>query len=254
MNEWVKVERNYPHCTILTLNRPDKRNALTINLMNCLCEQIEEAQEIANQRAIIIKGAGPVFCAGMDLSEAMDESLEEASSKIIGRLMRTVYECPLITIAVVHGASLAGGAGLMCTCDLALAETNTLFGFPEIRRGLVAAQIMPYIKQLIPRRLLHEMIFLGETIDVHRAYEIGLINKISPANGGLTDALKYVEKIIKGAPKATKKAKRYIQMLDSLDFYEGLRAGLELHRQMRQEKESKEGMRAFLEKRLPHWG
>lgn len=249
----VLTDRSHKYCTLLTLNRPAKRNALTIDLMEVLCEAIIETQSLPEQRAIILKGAGPVFCAGLDLAEAEDLSLEERSSKSLGTLLKTIYECPLVTIASIHGAALAGGAGLMCACDLAIAETATIFGFPETRRGLVAAQIMPYIMRLLPRRLLYEMIYLGETIDTQRAYEIGLINKVAKTYSSLSDALKFVEAIAKGAPKATASAKKLMQQLEPVDFDKGLKLGFELHREIRHSDESKEGIQAFLEKRPPRW-
>lgn len=249
----ILTDRSHKYCTILTLNRPAKRNALTIDLMDALCQAILDTQNLPDQRAIILKGAGSVFCAGLDLDEVQDLSLEERSSKTVARLLKTIDECPLITIATVHGAALAGGAGMMCACDLAVAESGAIFGFPEIWRGLVAAQIMPYVMRLLPRRLLHELIFLGETIDAQRAYEIGLINKVAKTYGSLPDALKYVECVAKGAPRATESAKKFMQELDSLSFDESLKLGFELHRDMRHSDESREGIKAFLEKRPPNW-
>jgi methylglutaconyl-CoA hydratase len=252
-NALVIVDRSHPHCTVLTFNRPAKRNALTIALMENICDAIIETQNLPDQRVIILKGAGSVFCAGLDLSEAENITLEESSSKAIGRMLKTIYECPLITIAAVHGAALAGGAGIVCTCDLAIAETGTIFGFPEIRRGLIAAQIMPFILQVLPHRMLKELIFLGDHVEAHRAYEIGLINRVAKTYSSLPEALKFVESIIKGAPQAMKKAKKFIQQLEQVNFEEGFKRGVELHREIRQGEEAKEGMKAFLEKRPPQW-
>lgn len=249
----ILIDRSHPHCTVLTLNRPEKRNALSIELMQALCQAIIETQNWPEQRAIIIKGAGTVFCAGLDLGEAENVSLAEKSSATIGEMLKTIYTCPLVTIAAVHGAALAGGGGLMCACDLAIAESGTLFGLPETRRGLVAAQIMPYLMRLLPKRTLNELIFLGETLDITRAYDVGLINKIAKTYSALPDALKFVESIVKGAPQATTSAKKLIHQLELIDFEEGLKLGLELHRKIRQGEESKEGIQAFLEKRPPHW-
>jgi methylglutaconyl-CoA hydratase len=250
----VLIDRKHPHCSVLILNRPNKRNALSIDLMKSLCEGIEESQSLPDQRVIILKGAGAVFSAGLDLEEAGNIALEESSALMVAKTLKTIYECPLVTIATVHGAALAGGAGLVCACDLAIAESSAIFGFPETRRGLVAAQIMPFVQRLVPFRLLNELIFLGDPIDAKRAYEIGLINKVSITYNGLCDALKYAESIIRGAPKATTKAKKLIQQLDTIDLYSGLKKGFELHHEVRQDNESIEGMRAFLEKRLPNWG
>lgn len=254
MNDsFIITDRSHKYCTILTLNRPEKRNALTIDLMESLCSAILETQNLTEQRAIIFKGAGSVFCAGLDLEEAQDLTKEEQSAKSIGRLLKTIYECPLVTIAAIHGAALAGGAGIICACDLAIAESASIFGFPEVRRGLVAAQIMPYLFRLLPKRLLQELVFLGESIDAQKAHEIHLINKISKTYSSLADALKYVEAIVKGAPKAMRRAKKFMHDLESVDFEKSLKLGFELHREIRQHEESKEGMKAFLEKRPPHW-
>ncbi len=249
----LTIDRSYPHCTVLILNRPNKRNALTIDLMNALSAAIEETQSLSEQRAIILKGAETVFCAGLDLSEAVDLSLEEPSSLGLGKLLKTIYECPLVTIAAVHGAALGGGAGIVCACDLAIAEPNTLFGFPETRRGLVPAQIMPFVIRMLPRRLLHELILLGDSIDSRRAYEIGLINKVTQPSSCLQEALKYVESLVKGAPRAASRVKKFIRQIDSVNMNESLKLGLALHREVRHCDESKEGMQAFLEKRAPSW-
>lgn len=252
-NSLVLVDRSHSHCTVLTLNRPAKRNALTIDLMELLCKAIEETQNLPEQRAIIFKGAGTVFCAGLDLSETQDMSLEEQSSKNVGRLLKTIYDCPLVTIAAVHGAALAGGAGVMCACDLAIAESETVFGFPETLRGLAPAQIMPFVMRFLPLRLLNELVLLGETVDAQRAYEIGLINKVAKTHSSLPEALKFVESIVKGAPNATANTKNLIKKLQPIDFNEALKLGLELHRSTRHGEECKEGIQAFLEKRLPRW-
>lgn len=248
----ILIDRSYRYCTVLTLNRPDKRNALSIKLMQELCEAIEEVQNLPEQRVIIIKGAGSVFCAGLDLLEAADMSSEEQSSESIGRVLKAIYTCPLVTIAAVHGAVLAGGGGILAACDLAIAESGTIFGFPETRRGLVAAQIMPFLLRLLPKRILNQLIFLGETINIQRAYEVGLINEIAESSA-FTEALRFVESISQGAPQATASAKKFMQQLELVNFNEGLKLGFELHRKMRQGNESKEGIQAFLEKRSPNW-
>ena len=249
----VLVDRTHKHCTVLTLNRPDKRNALSIELMKAICIAIKETQSLPDQRAIILKGAGTVFCAGLDLSEALDMSLEERSSASVGILLQTIYDCPLITIAAVHGAALAGGAGVVCACDLAIAESGAVFGFPETRRGLIPAQIMPFILRLLPRRVLSELLFLGEPIEAHRAYEIGLINRVAKTYSALPEALKFVESIAHGAPDATAASKKLIQQLELMDLEEGLKIGYKLHREARQGDEAKEGLQAFQQKRPPCW-
>jgi methylglutaconyl-CoA hydratase len=245
----VDIDRSHPHFTVLLLNRPSKRNALNIELMDQLIHAIEETQKLPNQRAIILKGAGAVFCAGLDLAEANDPMLEEASSKAIGRLFKTIDESPLVTIAAVHGAALAGGIGILCTCDLVVAESSTIFGLPETRRGLVAAQVMPYALRMIAKRFLAEMLLTGESVDVERAHEIGLVNKIVSTYSSLPEAIKFVDSILKGAPQATSMTKKLLRKPLPLLQEEYL----EVHRAARQGDEAKEGLKAYAEKRPPHW-
>jgi methylglutaconyl-CoA hydratase len=252
-HSFIIVDQSHPHCTILTLDRPAKRNALNVELIDQVCAAIKQVESTTGQRAIIFKGAGNVFCAGLDLEEAQDPTLEERSAQSIAKLLTTIYDCPLVTIAAVHGVALAGGAGMMSACDLAIAETGTLLGLPETRRGLVAAQILPFVMPLLPRRLLHELILTGEPIEAHRAYDIGWINKVAKTYSALPDALKMAEIIFRGAPKATQHSKKLMQKLASLDVAEGLKIGLELHQAVRKGDEAQEGLKAFQEKRTPHW-
>lgn len=250
--ECVLVNQTYESCTILTLNRPGKRNALNIDLMERLCETIEYVQGLSNQRVLILTGAGEAFCTGLDLQEAKDDSLEEKSSHLVGKLFKRIYECPLMTIAAINGPAIAGGMGLMSTCDLSVAHEKAIFSLPETRRGLVAAQIMPYLLRVIPRRCLHEMLYTGDSLSAQRAYELGWINSVAP-NHPLELALKYAEKVLKGAPNATRKAKQLIQRLDTLNLDNQLDLSLQWHRNLRQQNEFKEGIQAFLEKRPPVW-
>ena len=173
----VKIDHPKQGISVVSLNRPEKRNALNIDLMEQLCHAIEQVHRNPNQRAIILKGEGPVFCAGLDLAEANDDSKIETSSQWISRTLTTIYQSPLVTIAAVHGAALAGGAGLMTACDLAIASEEAVIGYPEIRRGLVAAQVMLFLVRQIGQRYARELLLLGELIDVQRALQFGLINR-----------------------------------------------------------------------------
>ena len=140
--ELVRVNKDHEGITLITLNRPEKRNALNIALMSCLCDAIDAAVNDSTQRVVVIKGEGDVFCAGLDLSEAQDPEKTEQSTYSVARMLTTIQKCPCATIAAVHGAVFAGGAGLMAACDFVVAEEMTLFGFPETRRGLIPAQVM----------------------------------------------------------------------------------------------------------------
>jgi len=123
----------------VTLNRPDKRNALNVELLQELCAAIALAETDASQRVVVLRGAGSVFCSGLDLARSGPARSLPSLRRVIGRALRALATTRLVTVAAVHGAAIAGGAGLMSACDFALATRDTKFGYPEVRRGLVPA-------------------------------------------------------------------------------------------------------------------
>src|SRR4051794_32637318 len=133
----VLSESAGPGIIRLTLNRPAKRNALSIALLEALLAALTAAEKDSAQRVLILTGAGPGFCAGLDLAEAADPDRAHRSAELIGEMLRRISESRLVTIAVVCGAAIAGGAGLMSACDFALAGETAQIGYPETRRGLV---------------------------------------------------------------------------------------------------------------------
>lgn len=250
MNEpLVKIERTGPDITILTLNRPEKRNALNIALMIDLCDAIVQTERVPGQRVVIIKGEGNVFCAGLDLVEAA----EKESAEMIATLLTTLYKTPLITIAAVHGAAIAGGAGLMSACDFVVADEKALFGYPEVHRGLVAAQVMALLVRQLRQRDVRELLFFGELIDAHKALSMGLINRVVPNADLMKEAFIIANKIINGAPGAIVATKRLLNEVGHASFSEDLKKGLAVHKEIRGTAEAQEGMKAFLEHRAPKW-
>lgn len=238
---------------MITLNRPDKRNALNIALMEELSFTFEELYKDPSQRIIILNAQGPTFCAGMDLNENSDPSLAEKLSMFIARLFRAIYLSPLVTIAVVQGDALAGGAGLVAACDFALASKEARFGFPETRRGLVAAQVATLLHRQIAMRHVRELLLSGEMIDSQKAASIGLINRVVEKEQLLIEASKLANEILKGGPVATRETKHLLHSLDSSSFYEDLKVALSFHETIRNSDEAQEGLSAFVEKRQPNW-
>lgn len=242
-----------PGVTVLTLNRPEKRNALNIPLLEALCEAVRRVSTMEGQRVLVIRGAGTVFCAGLDLAEARDPALKERSGALVREMLERVYECPCVTIAAVHGAALAGGAGLMAACDLAIGTQNSAYGFPEVHRGLVAGLIMTFLRRQLHERHARELLLLGEVIDAERAREIGLITRAVPENM-LDDVLdRHIAMICKGAPGAIRDTKVLLDALWHHPIVADLDAAQEVHARMRGSAEAAEGMAAFVEKRKAHW-
>jgi len=253
MTSSISVASLTPQISVLTLNRPEKRNALDIELLKAFLEALHNIEQIHTKRILIIQGAGTVFCAGMDLYEASQPSLSTISGEIIAQSLTALYRSPLITIAAIHGAAIGGGAGLMSACDLAIAAEGTQIGYPEVRRGLVAAQVMIFLLRQLKQKNLKELLLTGELIQPEQAQAIGLINRIVPLDNLLEEALKMTKSILKGAPKAIKKTKALIESLYPGVFEDDLAKLLKDHHEMRSSAEAVEGMKAFLEKREPEW-
>ncbi len=152
MPDLILVEPLERGIVSVTLNRPDRRNALSIDLLEQLCAEIEQLANDPAQRVVILRGAGPVFSAGLDLQEAADSSLVERSAAAVSRALNLLRTSPLIMIAAVQGGAFAGGAGLMAACDIVIAAADAKIGFPEARRGLLPALICDVLIAQGPRR------------------------------------------------------------------------------------------------------
>lgn len=249
----VLVEKQSPQMTTLTLNRPERRNALTIDLMVELVAAIETAGADRTQRILILRGAGKAFCTGLDLSEVGEPGKAHRSAEMVAKMLLTVSQTRLITIAVVHGAAVAGGAGIMSACDFAIAVERTKFGYPEAKRGLVAGLVMTFLRRQLRERDIRELLFAGELFDAHRAEEIGLINRVVPPNELEAEVQKLTASILQGAPGALASSKRLLEELWATSVPADLDVALSHHLEARESPEAKEGIAAFLEKRPPNW-
>ncbi len=241
----ILVDRQLVSITQITLNRPEKRNALNIALMEEFCRVYAETEQLTDQRVVIIRAAGPHFCAGLDLNEAADPNSVEKSAALLAKMYRTIYDSPLISIAAVQGSAMAGGAGIVSACDLAIAEKEAHFGYPEVHRGLVAAQVSTLLKRQIPMRFVRELLLLGELIDAKRAAEIGLINRTVAPEELTAKSLEIAAQILKGSPKASIETKRLLTNLEIISLEDDLKIAMEAHHRARFSQEAKEGIEAF---------
>jgi methylglutaconyl-CoA hydratase len=249
----VLIEKQSPQITVVTLNRPERRNALTIELMTELTTAIETAAADENQRVLILRGAGKAFCTGLDLNEVAEMMKAHASAELVAKMLVTLSQTRLITIAVVHGAAVAGGAGIMSACDFVIAAERTKIGYPEVRRGLVAGLVMTFLRRQLRERDLRELLLASELIDANRAREIGLVNRVVPADELDAAAQKIAAAILQGAPGAITNSKKLIDELWSSSVTEDVALALRHHMEARESDDAKEGVAAFLEKRPPKW-
>jgi methylglutaconyl-CoA hydratase len=249
----VLVEKQNANVTTLTLNRPERRNALTIELMTELVAAVEEATADKTQRILILRGAGSVFCAGLDLKETAEIHKAHASAEMVAKTLIAISQTRLITIAAIHGAAVAGGAGIMSACDFVVAAEGTKIGYPEVKRGLVAGLVMTFLRRQIRERDIRELLFTSELIDAGRACEIGLVNRVVSSDRLEAEVEKIVAAVLHGAPEALANSKRLIEELWPSSVKEDVERALQHHMKARESAEAKEGIAAFLEKRPPKW-
>jgi len=239
--------------TTVTLNRPDKRNALSIELLDQLLAAVTAAEGKAGQRVLVLRGEGPVFCAGLDLVEAATPERAHRSAELVAANLRTLSATRLITIAAVHGAAVAGGAGLMTACDFAVAAEGTQLGYPEPRRGLVAALVMTFLRRQLRERDVRELLLTGELIEAQRALVIGLVNRVVPPDELPAAVRRVVDAVLQGGPEAVASTKRLMTELWPRSVAADLDQALAFHLHARNSSEASEGLKAFKEKRPPKW-
>ncbi|HUE40421.1 MAG TPA: enoyl-CoA hydratase/isomerase family protein [Chthoniobacterales bacterium] len=249
----VLIEKPTPQITILTLNRPERRNSLTIELMSQLISAVISASDRPNERVLILRGAGAAFCTGLDLKEAADQTKAHATAEMVAKTLVTLAETRLVTIACVHGAAVAGGAGIMSACDFVVAAEKTKIGYPEVRRGLVAGLVMTFLRRQVGERNMRELVIGSELIDAERAKEIGLVNRVVARDEVMNEAQKFADSVLQGAPNAIGQTKRLVEELWSSCVKEDVDRALAHHMHARESDEAREGIAAFNEKRKPNW-
>lgn len=247
----IEVNKRSEAVVEITLNRPEKRNALSVALLEELSEALEA--ELSCNRLVILKGNGLIFCAGLDLKEALEIATIDKLGTALCNVLIQLVSAPAITVAAVQGAALAGGAGLMAGCDLCIAETGAQIGFPEAKRGLVPSLITPILDLQVQRRHLNELFYLGDSITAERAYEIGLVNEVTP-KGGIDEALdRLVSRTMQVAPNTVMHTKRILDQEGGKPLAEKILSAYKEHTLMKGTDEAKEGVAAFIEKRAPSW-
>ena len=249
----VLIEKQSPQITVITLNRPERRNALTVELLTELCAAIKVASDEPQKRVVILCGAGAAFCTGLDLKEAADQTKAHATAEMVANTLIAISQTHLVTIAAVHGAAVAGGAGIMSACDFVVAAERTKIGYPEVRRGLVAGLVMTLLRRQVGERNMRELLLGSELIEVERAKAIGFVNRVVARNDLMTEALKFADSVLQGAPSAVAQTKRLIDELWWRSVKDDVDLALRYHMQARESSEAREGIAAFNEKRKPNW-
>jgi enoyl-CoA hydratase/carnithine racemase len=248
------VSRDGPAGTI-TLNRPEKRNALSLELMEELIAALEGLGAEPEVRAIVIEGAGPAFSAGHDLGEmvARDEAFYERLFDVCTVMMETIHRVPQPVIAKVHATATAAGCQLVASCDLAVAAEEAWFATPGVKIGLFCSTPMVPLSRAVGRKRAMQMLLTGDPVDARTATDWGLVNAVVPADELDETVAALVGKIARSSPLTVGIGKEafYRQVdLDEHGAYELTRRVMTTNAEAR---DAQEGMTAFLEKRAPEW-
>ena len=237
----------------LTLNRPDKRNALNEALIAALSDALKKADDDSSVRVVIITGAGKDFCSGADLSAlqkiagaSVSDNVEDARALL--ELFLLIRNLRVPVIAAVHGRALAGGCGLATACDLVVASASARFGYPEVKIGFVPAMVMAILRRNLPEKRVFEMITRGAEVDAIEAKEMGLINQVFAHETFEDDVREYASTFTKLSASAITLSKHLLYQMDGQTLREGLSAGLDINVIARMTEECQQGIARFLKK------
>jgi enoyl-CoA hydratase/carnithine racemase len=242
----------------ITINREERRNAINESVIAGISEGVRGAMADRDVRAIVLTGAGnKAFCAGADLNpSATGKAFEYDYSNphhYVVDLFRLVETCDVPIVARVNGHVRAGGMGLLCMCDMAVAADNATFGTPEAGIGIFPMMILPYMNQVMPKRKLLEMCITAEGFSAHEALEMDLLNYVVPAAELDAKVEWLLARIVKNSPTAVRLGKHAFHAIQSMDIPQGLAFAESFIRNMTSTQDAQEGFAAFAEKRPPKW-
>ncbi|MDQ3800057.1 MAG: enoyl-CoA hydratase/isomerase family protein [Acidobacteriota bacterium] len=237
----------------LTLNRPEKRNALNDALVNSLKDALREADKTDELRAIVIRGAGKDFCSGADLSalQKISESnvLENwDDARNLMELFALIRRVKIPVVAAVQGRALAGGCGLATACDLVLAGASARFGYPEVKIGFVPAMVMAILRRNVSEKRAFELATQGFEFDAETAREFGLVNRVFADESFDDDLKNYVSAYEKVSRSAVVLSKRLLYQMDGLTFESALESGVDVNTIARLTDDCQNGIARFLNK------
>jgi enoyl-CoA hydratase len=251
VSDEVLVERRGA-VQVITINRPDARNALNAAVAAGVAAAVDELDEDDSLRAAVLTGAGGTFSSGMDLKAFMRGETPGIEGRGLCGITTTPPRKPLV--AAVEGYALAGGFELLLACDLVVAGDTASFGVPEVKRALVAAGGAAFLlSQRVPQALALELLLTGEPVTAARAAEMGLVNRVVPAGGALDAAVELATTIAANGPLAVAVTKQLARSSGDWTLEEGWRKNEELAMPVFVSEDAMEGATAFAEKRAPVW-
>lgn len=239
----------------ITINRPEKRNAIHGGVVAAMREGIRQAHADPEVRAIVVTGAGDkAFCAGGDLQPGKGFAFDFSKPSVdYADLLRDAQNATLPIIARVNGTCMAGGMGLLCMADMAVVADHALFGLPEVKVGVFPMQVLSLLQNLVPRRLVREWALTGEPIGAQEALDAGLVNYVVPAAelDAKTDWL--LSRLVDKSPTAIRRGKYAMRAIEAMSFDQAIAYTESQIALLAMTEDAKEGLAAFNERRKPVW-
>lgn len=245
----IKCERSGALLRI-TLNRPEKRNAINRQMVEALAEALRPPEEQPDVRVVLIEGAGPDFCAGMDIAELAEtanasvaEHLESARS--LAAVYRALRRHPRPVVAAVRGRALGGGAGLAMACDVVLATESAQFGFPEVRIGFVPAIVMSLLRRSVGEKRAFDLLTTGEPVGARQACEWGMITRVFSDSNFDASVTAYVGALAGMSASALEMTKKLLYTIDAMSFDAAIDAGVQVNAAARMTQDARRGFERF---------
>ena len=241
----------------ITLNRPEKRNAVSFTLVGELLAALDEVER-GGAQALIVTGAGKAFCAGLDLEELKsllgkthDENVKDSAR--MAALFRRIYDFPKPTIAAVNGAAIAGGTGIATMCDFTLAVPEAKFGYTEVRIGFVPAIVSSVLVWQVGHKIARDLLLTGRLFDAGEAHRFGLVNEVVAPEALRERALALAGQLLENSPSSLRATKKLINGFIAASLDQQIADAVEDNARIRTTADFREGVTAFLEKRKPRW-
>jgi len=253
----LKFERDGQVAT-LTLNRPEKRNAISTPMIEDLVAALGTAEADKSVRVVILTGAGKAFCSGMDLEtlQALAKQTAEqnlADSRRMAKMFHLVYSFPKPLITAVNGAAIAGGCGLATLSDFTLAVPEAKFGYTEVRIGFIPALVSVMLRRQVGEKRARDLLLSGRIIDAAEAFRLGLVTEITPPDGLMKRAREVASTLLEASPTSLALTKRLLLRYDEEQLRRELELATQENAQIRATDDFREGLASFLEKRPPKW-
>jgi enoyl-CoA hydratase/carnithine racemase len=255
MSDATVLHEKRGHAFWITINRPDKRNALNASVLAGIVDGYRRAHEDNDVRVIVLTGTGTkAFCAGADLQPGAGFAFDLAKPNLdYADMLRTAQNATKPTIARINGVCMAGGIGLLCMTDMAIASDDVIFGLPEVKVGVFPMQVLSLLQSIAPLRLVREWCITGEPFSAAEAKDAGLLNHVVPAAELDAKVEWLVSRIIDKSPTAIRRGKYAMRALAAMSFDQGIAYTESQIAILSMTQDAKEGMAAFAEKRKPVW-